>query len=41
MRRALPLLLLAACAPDPTAGKLTWHRDVAPIVERKCGTCGK
>lgn len=39
MRRAFPLLLLAACAPDPTAGKLTWHRDIAPIIERKCGTC--
>jgi hypothetical protein len=40
MTRATPLLLvLSTCAPDPTAGRLTWHRDVAPIVERKCSTC--
>lgn len=32
---ALVLLILAACGqPAPT-----WHRDVAPIVQRKCATC--
>jgi hypothetical protein len=32
----LLMLLGFGCTP---AAKVTWHRDVAPIVERKCGTC--
>lgn len=34
---ALAAFLAVACAPPE--GKVTWHKDVAPIVERKCGTC--
>lgn len=30
--------LAVACAPSGPA-PLTWHKDVAPIVQRKCGTC--
>ena len=37
--RFLPLMLaLAACSPS-TPAAVTWHKDVAPIVQRKCATC--
>ena len=39
--RALPALAasLALVACGPQEQKLTWHKDVAPIVDRKCATC--
>ncbi len=41
MRFFFPFVLaLAACTPPTTApGPVTWHKDVAPIVQRKCATC--
>ena len=30
---------LIACSPAPESKALTWHKDVAPIVQRKCATC--
>jgi hypothetical protein len=39
VRFVLPFLLaLTACAPTGPQ-PLTWHKDVAPIIQRKCGTC--
>ncbi len=39
----LAVVLLAACgeavAPPPPAQPVTWHRDVAPLVQEKCGGC--
>ncbi len=40
--RALVLssLIFAACsAPPEQKAETTWHKDVAPIVQRKCATC--
>lgn len=41
MRALSPALLLAlvACAPSPAPTQTTWHKDVEPIVQRKCATC--
>jgi len=36
--RVLSSLVVLSFGCTPPA-KVTWHRDVAPIVERKCGTC--
>lgn len=33
------LLFAAACTPAPSANVTTWHKDIAPLVQRKCGTC--
>ncbi len=34
------IAVLAACgATPPPAAKPTWHKDVAPLVERSCGGC--
>jgi hypothetical protein len=39
----LAVVFLAACgeplAPPPPAQPATWHRDVAPLVQEKCGGC--
>ncbi len=46
--RVLPgalLAVLAACSDDPPPGPVepqaqaTWHKDVAPLVQAKCGNC--
>ena len=36
----LSVVTLLGCTPSPTeATATTWHKDVAPIVQRKCATC--
>lgn len=32
-------LVMCACTPPPQPEVTTWHKDVAPIIERKCATC--
>lgn len=42
MTRALLMttaLAVAACTPPPEPDVTTWHKDVAPIIQRKCATC--
>src|SRR4051812_3050706 len=42
MTRALVVLAsisLWACTPPPAPQVTTWHKDVAPIIQRKCATC--
>lgn len=36
---ALPVTFLSACTPPPAPQVTTWHKDVAPIIERKCASC--
>ncbi|MFZ5439202.1 MAG: monooxygenase [Myxococcota bacterium] len=33
------VVMTAACTPASEPAATTWHRDVAPIIERKCATC--
>ncbi len=33
------MVVLGACTPAPGSQATTWHKDVAPIIQRKCGTC--
>jgi hypothetical protein len=37
---ALSALFLTACSP-PAAGPPTWHADIQPLIQEKCGTCHK
>lgn len=35
----LAAMTLAACSSEQSAPPLTWHRDVAPLVQERCGGC--
>ncbi|KFE64416.1 hypothetical protein [Hyalangium minutum] len=35
----LAAMMLAACASEQPAPSLTWHRDVAPLMQERCGGC--
>lgn len=35
----LLLVVLSGCATDPVGEAPTWHQDVAPILEARCGSC--
>jgi len=35
----LAAMMLAACSNGQQAPELTWHRDVAPLVQERCGGC--
>ncbi len=33
------LFSVVGCTPAPAPQTVTWHKDVAPIIERKCASC--
>jgi hypothetical protein len=35
----LAAMALAACSSEPQTPAVTWHRDVAPLVQERCGGC--
>jgi hypothetical protein len=39
MRRLFAALLAASCAPPQPPPRATWHKDVRPIVDRRCIGC--